>query len=223
MSRLTPISLGLLLGCGATPNLDTIPASTLVMGDDQRLYVIPGHLPLDIPWSALEPVGLSVGITWDGGDLRGHRTNTGEWDREYMALAMAVVPDHLALMQLGEERFGGGLAYTDQQFRLYFVQSLGEAAVWRAIRRASNEAALASGMTRSTVSYRGLRGRRLAKTLDFGDYGGTAHVTFWCVPQDGGVWVLAEMSHKPSAPPEASPVDELLDALSAPQPGRSGR
>ncbi|MCK6515664.1 hypothetical protein L6R46_11500 [Myxococcota bacterium] len=195
MSRLTPIPLGLLLGCGATPNLDTIPASTLVMGDDQRLYVIPGHLPLEIPWSAFDPVGASVGITLDGGDLRGHRTNTGEWDREYMALAMAVVPDHLALMQLGEERF----------------------------RRASNEAALASGMTRSTVSYRGLRGRRLAKKLDFGDYGGTAHVTFWCVPQDGGVWVLAEMSHKPSAPPEASPVDELLDALSAPQPGRSAR
>lgn len=223
MSLLTPTPLCLLLACGATPNLGTVPASTLVVGEDQRLYVVPGQLPLDVPWSAIEPVGLSVGITWDGGDLRGHRTISTEWDKEYMAVAMSVVPDHLALMQLGEERFGGGVAYVDRQFRLYFVQSLDEAAVWRSIRRATNEAALASGMMRSTVSYRGLRGRRLAKKLDFGDYGGTAHVTFWCVPQDGGVWVLAEMSHKPSAPPDDSPVDELLDALRAPQPGRSDR
>src|SRR6188474_612981 len=91
--------------------------------DGNRVTLLPSRSSLELPASWFAWNELHEGFFFGRSELEGAREAAGEWDREYAAVANAVIPFDYCALQAGNDGWGTkGVGYGDLQMRVYAGQ-----------------------------------------------------------------------------------------------------
>jgi hypothetical protein len=176
---------------------------------DSTLVIEPRGLAMSLPseWFGAKDTVKSLGC---GHRLRGRAERrlaitrqsldsvshaTGEWDREYSAVADSILPSSKLLAHLGPEPFGGeGQCFADLQFRIYLTKSspteIGRVAETRGLSTARAFFPSATIAGRDSAEW---NIQRLRWEAWYHDYGGEANVEIYSTPLGGDSLVLVFM------------------------------
>ena len=165
----------------------TPPAPPFSRLDGHRVNLLPSGASLELPASWFTWNEHHEGFFFSRSELEGAREAAGEWDREYAAVANAVIPFESCALQAGVDGWGTkGAGFCDLQMRVYAGQ-FDPTAVRSAALGAGRQAAEAFFRPVSTsVSEQGPWSTTLLSwDAWYFDYGARANVEFLAARHEG--------------------------------------